>query len=148
MLRQRVDLILLGGAAFWVPTTAIELVTRQELNILIGTFLGPAALLSTYLGLALWRRRDIRAYLWMLIGLYSLGSWFMFIAFTRSGGGFASIHRFADVYILFLSTVVPILTLVFSGYDGTLCGVLLITVLLPCVHYLLSRRWQIRDSGR
>jgi hypothetical protein len=148
MLRQRVELILLGGAAFWAPTIAIELVTGRDLNLLVATLLGPTVLASIYVGLALWRRRGIRAYLWMLIGLYSLGSWFMYIAFTPSGGGFASIHRFADLYILFLSTVVPILTLVFSGYDGTLFGVLLITVLLPCVHYFLRRRSQIRHLSR
>ena len=148
MITRRLKLILLGGAAFWAPTTLIEIVTRQELNIVIGTFLGPAALLSTYLVLTLWRRRDVHAYVWMLVGLYALGTWFMFVAFSTRGGGFATPGVLRHLEHLLLSTVIPFLTLVYSGYDGTLFGVLLTTVLLPSVHYFLRRRWQMRDSGK
>src|ERR1039457_1741570 len=120
MIMRRIGLVVLCGVAFWAPTTAIELVTQKELSRLEGTFIGPATLILCYLVLSLWRGRIRRAYAWMLVGVYTLGPWFMFLAFMPSGGGFAHFQARQDIPYLLLATVCPPLTVVFSGYNGTL----------------------------
>jgi hypothetical protein len=144
-LKLRVGLALVGAIAFWLPTTIIHLVTRRELNGLLGTFLGPALLVLIYVGFRLSRLVRVRAYIWMLVGLYMFGPWFMFVGFMPFGGGFARAMGPLEWYYLALSSLLPPMTLLYSGYDGTLFGVLLVTIALPSLHYL-QRRWSRVDQ--
>lgn len=140
MIWRRTLCLFLGGVSFWVPTTTVELATRHELNGIVGTLVPPAALLAAYLLL----RRHIRlksAALWMLAGTYLLGPLFMMVGWTALGGGFASsLNGRNDPAYLALACVFPPLTLVLAGYDGTLLGVLLVTLLMPLVQWWSNRR--------
>jgi hypothetical protein len=41
--------LLFGGLSFWAPTVGVELITRRELNPVVGTILPPAAVMCAYL---------------------------------------------------------------------------------------------------
>jgi hypothetical protein len=138
--------VLLGGACFWVPTMTIELATRHELNGILGTLVPPAVLFAVYLLL----RSHIglkNAAFWMLAGTYLLGPLFMMVGWTALGGGFASrLGGQNDATYLVFACVFPPLTLVLAGYDGTLFGLLLATLLMPLLQRWSNKRDTVTGS--
>ena len=140
MALRRIFCLVCGGVCFWMPTTIVEMVTRRELNPALGTFLPPAALLLAYL---LFVRRTLglrNAALWMLAGVSILGPLFMGAAWTALGAGFATLHDRTGFAYLALGCLIPPITLVLAGYDGTLFGVLLATLLMPLAQWQMNRR--------
>jgi len=117
----------------------MQLLTRRELYVLEGTLLGPIALILCYRGLHLWRGH-VRAYAWVLVGVYILGPWFMFVDFTARGGGFAVGGIGHSILHLLMCSICPPLTVVYSAYDGTLFGLLIGTSFVPWLHHLWKRR--------
>ena len=140
LTRKRILCVVLGGICFWTPTSLIEIVTRHELNLATATLLPPALLVLTYIGLRT-RLGVKRSGLWMLAGVYVLGPIFMMAAWTPLRGGFhISFGSVRDWLYLGLMCVVPPFTLVLAGYDGTLFGVLLATLLMPLLQWWTDKR--------
>jgi len=139
MALRRILCVVLGGVCFWMPTAVIEIVTRRELRPAVGTFVPPVALLTGYFLL----RRRVRlknAALWMLAGVFTLGPLFMMAGATALGAGFGQFAGWQDLGYFALECVVPPLTLVLAGYDGTFFGLLLATALMPLIQWWINRR--------
>jgi hypothetical protein len=139
--------ILLGGIAFWAPVSSIEFVTRHELNLVLGSLLPPATLLACYGLIGLKQKLLSRATsLWMLLGVYMLGPLFMMISATPVQGGFSQFHGWSAIAYLLFCTVVPVMTLMLSGYDKTILGVIVATVLMLLIHFVIERRRGVHSS--
>jgi hypothetical protein len=128
---------ILGGASFWAPTVAIELITGRELSPLVGTVLPSATLLAAYLVAGLPGRplRGKWTSLVMLAGVYTMGPAMMTIGWTRLGGSTQ-----IDIAHLIVASLLPIFTLYMAGPDVTLFGVLLATAALITIHVGTERR--------
>lgn len=139
MIWRRVLSVFLGGVSFWTLTTALELLTRRELNLLVGTFVPAIALVSVYLLLR--RRLGMRhAGLWMLAGVFLLGPLYCMVGSSAFGGGFVIGNKWENLRFLLIASFVPPLTLELASYDGTLFGVLLVALLLPIVQWRINKR--------
>ena len=143
-LNRRLLLILLGGASFWGPLTLIELLSLRNAgfyDMALITLLPPAGLLKCYF---VFRRNHshwaISMSLWLLLGVYLLGSLFISIGATPHQGGFSQFHGWNDVKWLLVSAVVPFVTILMSGYQGSIFGLLSVTVIMFVIHFNLERK--------
>jgi hypothetical protein len=140
-MKRRALIILVGGASFWGPTTIIELLTKNELNLVLASILPPAMLLLCYF---LFRKNRLHwersISLWMLLGIYMLGSLFICVGATRHGGGFSQIS-WIELPILIIILIVPFFTFWLSFESGTY-GLALVTgtILMLMLHFRLERK--------
>jgi hypothetical protein len=128
--------LTLGGICFWTPTMAFEIVTRRELNLVIGTLVPPASGLFTYVLVARLNRRFFGNWtsIQMLAGIFVFGPVMMSTAAIPRGGVGLSNPSF-----VIKAALIPFVTLDMSGYDGTLFGVLLATVTMVVIHVRFER---------
>ena len=81
--------------------------------------------------------------LFMILGIWLAGPWFMMANATFSGGGFATASSARELMFLF----VPGVAFIMATYDGTLGALLLITVLLPAICAMSSSRSRPTPHG-
>ncbi|MBI2817161.1 MAG: hypothetical protein HYX72_09500 [Acidobacteria bacterium] len=80
--------------------------------------------------------------LWMLLGVFLLGSLFMEIGATPHQGGFSRLGGWTAVKWLLVSSLVPPVTIVRSGYHGSVFGLLFVTVVMFIMHAKFERKSQ------
>jgi hypothetical protein len=73
------------------------------------------------------------------MGVYLLGPILMFIGATAHGGGFSQFQGW-EVKWLLVSMFVPFVTLVLSGYQGTVFGLLATTLIMFIIRFTLERK--------
>ncbi len=119
--------LLIGGLSFWGPTVAIELITRRELSLAVGTLLPFASVLAAYLlvGHGAGPLHARWTPLTMLAGVYVAGPTMMSIGWMYLGGSTQ-----IDVRNLIVASLFPLFTLYMAGPDVTVFGVLLATAAL------------------
>jgi hypothetical protein len=130
---SRIILMLTGAVAFWVPAVLLEVLSEGKFTIAIANIVPVVCSLCFYW---LLRRgahfRKLKSLpLYTLAGIYLLCPLSTTIAGSAFGGGFA---RFAagghDVLWLAIASFVPPLAMALAGYNGTVFGLLAITIIL------------------
>jgi hypothetical protein len=136
--------MLLGGIVFWVPNIAVHWVTgyRFSYSDAIGiTFLLPAA---TYLFFRLvlwpWRKQEDRLppSLFAVLGIWITGPAMLTFSASFCGGGLS--QPGAWHFFVFGTLLFPLFTFVMSTYDGTLFALLLVTLLLPILANIRTKK--------
>lgn len=116
--------LLIGAAAFWAPAVAIELATAPGYSIALVTLLPLACLLLALVALRRWRSWPKSGAFLMLAGIYLFGFTSICLANSHLGGAWTG-----PVWFVVISLVPP-LTLIAAGYNGTVFGMLLATAIL------------------
>jgi len=128
---DRLVAILLGGFAFWIPVILFDRVSKGMFSIAaVNTFPVACAVCSYWLVRAQqWCR--LRALpLYMLAGIYILGPLSMNIAASAFGGGFSRLWEKHDVLWTLVASCVPPVAMIMAGYNGTIFGLLAITIIM------------------
>jgi hypothetical protein len=131
-MADRMMLVVIGALSFWVPTVLLEVLSKGRFSIPIANVLPVVCALCVYWLLR--RGGHFRKFrflpLYLLAGIYFLGPLATTIAGSAFGGGFT---RFTagghDLLWLAVASFFPPLTMVLAGYNGTLFGLLGITVI-------------------
>ena len=129
--------IVVGGTAFWAPDVALKAYRGYEfsgVDALLLSILMPCALLTGY-GLLFWlrsgRRPVLPVALFMLLGVWTLGSLSMMLGASFSGGGFA--QPGSDVWDVIALGLRPQYTYIMAAYDGSLLALGLATILMALI---------------
>ena len=131
--------VLVGGASFWTLTTVIEVLTRRELNLAVGTLVPLAGFLPAYF-LVRQRSHLRNTALWMLVGVFVLGPLYWMVGRTAFSGGFTQPTGWESLLLLVVAFLFPPTMFVLAGYEGTLFALLLVTVLIPVLQWQNNRR--------
>jgi hypothetical protein len=128
---KTVSIVLFGAVSFWAPTTIMEFVTKRELSLVVGSTVPVASILAAY-GVTSQLKAVRRRYVspWMLLGIWLFGPSFMMLGASALGGGFAAPGGIRSIWILLISTFVPIFTFVWAVYDVTILSLLFATLIL------------------
>ena len=144
-MKRRAVIALIGGLSFWGPPILVNILTHRELRLAVGSLLPPGSLIGCFF-LLRWKclnwTRSIS--LWMLLGIYLFGSWFMCIGFTALGGGLHELHGWHDVIILLVFGPFFTVDLSFSHVTGL--GLVASTIILPLINVTIERRSVIREN--
>ena len=134
--------MLIGGVACWTPDVALQLYRGYSFtgrDILLVSVLMPAAAVGSYAVLLNLRgktgRRPSLA-LFMLLGVWLLGSTAMMIGATPTGGGFSG--RDPSVWYVIALGLLPPYTCIMACYDGGILGLLLSSALLFMAHFFFE----------
>jgi hypothetical protein len=137
---RTVFIVLFGAISFWAPTTVIELVTRRELSLVVGSTVPVASILVAYAVTIRWNAvRGRYVSLWMLLGIWLFGPSFMMLGASALGGGFTALGGIRSIWILLVSTFMPIFTFVWATYDVTLLSLLCATLILLVLNICRER---------
>ena len=136
--------ILLGGLAFWTPDVVLHARRAYEISgrdVAVITLLLPWTLLTCY-GITLWlagrKSQNPSVAIFMLIGVWLLGSTAMMLGASYSGGGFAT----SGIDVWYFVFHLPPYTFILSTHDGSLFGLILASALMLFMHYRFERhRW-------
>ena len=140
-MKHRAWMVLLGGASFWGPITIIQLMTKKELNLALASILPPTTLLLCYFFVSKIRPHWERSMsLWMLLGIYMLGTLFMMVGFTTLAGGFSQ-KDWREMPMVVMILINPIFTFLLAFESGTY-GLALVagTILMPMIYFRLERK--------
>ena len=139
-------LMLLGASSFWLPDVLWHaVIARRNLpglwDVIVPTASMPLALLATYLFL---KRQPVSQSaqnigLPLVLGIWTLGGFFMAVGASFSGGGFVGPDGLRDGVIGIMMGFVPPLTYIMAGYDGSLGALILAT--LAAVLFAVRMRW-------
>lgn len=130
-MRNRVALVLAGGLAFWAPVVLLEGLSGGKYSLIVANVLPVASSLCLYWLLRRGRFSKVRAMpLYVLGGIYLLCPLSITVASSAFGGGFTQFTGPHDTLWLLLASVVPPLGMLMAGYNGTLFGLLAVTVAL------------------
>lgn len=133
---------LVAGIGFWLPDLAYHYVMRSEPS--------RAAVFALSLGMPLmaawlyplcmiWARAHKRSTAFsILAGIWILGPLMMMLGWTFAGAGFRS-GLVGELAVVVVATAVPFFTLLLSGYDLTVFGLVAATVYLVIVHLALEK---------
>lgn len=140
-------LMALGAVSFWTPDIVWHAIRGPEFgkfDVLAMTILMPSTLTCIYFllrkRLAPTPHRNVG--LPLMLGIWTLGMFFMDIAATVSGGGFVGPYPW-DGVIASLSGLLLFPTFVMATYDGSL-GALVVATLAAIVIAVSRRRKQRR----
>ena len=141
-IKHRAVIALLGAVSFWGPITLIELLAGADFfSLELSSVLPLTTLFLSYFRSRQHYEHTVTSVsVWMLLGVYVLGPLFMAIAATPYEGGFSQFHGWNQVKFLLLAMVFPPLTLVLSGYHGTIFGLLATTFVVCFVRLTLERK--------
>ena len=129
-MTDRIIFVLAGGFAFWVPVVLLEGLSKGRYGITVANVLPVVCALCLYWFLRRGHFRKLKGLpLYMLAGIYLLGPLSLTIAGSAFGGGFTQFTGGHDALWLLLASVVPPLAMMLAGYNGTLLGLLVITVI-------------------
>ena len=140
-MKTRLSLaFILGGGTFWVPVVFIELLTKHELNAIIGTVIPLGGILVAYFaatGSSKFNLRTRWTSIMMLAGIYLFGPTMMSIAAMPRQSAPAG-----QVWFLLRATINPAITIVMATYDGTVVAILLAAAAMIFLHIRFERhRW-------
>jgi hypothetical protein len=136
----RILIMALGAVAFWVPVTAVSLITGKRLSLLVGTLLPPISFFLSYFLIKARKVFGVRAIsIWMLAGVFVFGPWFLYVALIPTKGGFYGFQGWIDIKVLLISMIYPLFTLAFSSAHRSSVGLLLTTVITFMVHSKFER---------
>jgi len=139
---DRIFLLLIGALGFWVPVVLLEILSRGRYSIAIANLLPVACATGALWLLCRARVGRVRTLpLYMLAGIYLLCPLAITIAGSAFGGGFAAFAGGHDVWWLLLSSILPPLAMILAGYNGTIFGLLAITIIL-----IAAAVWRNRSS--
>lgn len=128
---RRGKLLLLGALSFWLPDVLLHAARGYSFAGLDAIFLSvglPLAFFPAYLWAKRLYGKSVLAAPWMLLGVWLLGGFFMQVGASFSGGGFAA-GALSDLTVLLLLCFFPPATFIMATYDGSLFGLLLVTLL-------------------
>jgi len=134
-------LFFLGAIAFWLPEILLYGIERHEPGVRLITLLLPCTLLVAYVAAVLIRRdRESMpsAAIFMLLGVWFLGTLAISIGQSFLGGGFSRDPHSTLLGVL-LGTLVPIYAFIAATYDGSLGALIAVSVLMPLLHVLFER---------
>ncbi len=146
---RRGKLMLLGALSFWLPDVLLHAARGYDFAGLDAIFLTiglPLACLPAYLWAKRLYGRSCLAAPWMLLGVWLLGGLFMQVAASFSGGGFAT-GALSDLSVLLLLCFFPPATFMMATYDGSLFGLLLVTVLAVVVWVVEATHRAVRPPA-
>jgi len=133
--------MLIGGIACWTPDVTLQLYRNYSFtgrDVLLVSVLMPTAVVGSYALLVNLRgkigRRPSLA-LFMLLGMWLLGSTAMRIGATATGGGFSGGD--ASVWYV-IAGLLPPYTCIMACYDGGILGLLLSSALLFMAHFFFE----------
>ena len=155
-MRSALTCMLLGGTSFWGLDILIAATKHWASADVIGvpmmTILLPAIPVVTYLITRRFIKPDKSGpsvALFMGIGIWIFGPLGMTVAATFSGGGFHSWTGISNLGYLLLFSVFPVYTLMMSTYDGSLFGLVLVSVLMLVLHLTFERQhWLLPPAAR
>ena len=129
-MADRIILILVGGLAFWAPAVLLEILSKGRYSITIANLLPVVCVLCLYWLLRRGHFRKLNGVpLYMLAGIYLLAPLSLTVAGSAFGGGFTQFTGGHDVLWLLLASVVPPLAMILAGYNGTIFGLLAMTII-------------------
>jgi hypothetical protein len=131
-MADRIFLVVTGALAFWTPAVVLEVLSNGRFSITAVNVLPVLSALCVY-----WLLRHAEHFrmsrfmsVYLLAGVYLFGPLSTTIAGSAFGGGFTAFTSGGhDVLWLVVSSVFPPLTMALAGYNGTIFGLLGITVL-------------------
>jgi hypothetical protein len=144
-----------GAVAFWTPPMVLRAISGSPgPGLLVVSVLGPFVIRS--LAMRLWARlRGYPASSWiaeaLLGGIWLLGPIFTMAALTLGGelGGARALEELRDLYTY--PPLVPLVTLIFSGSDGSMVGLLIASCVLAYTSAELRPdpmlRWRCDPGG-
>jgi cyanate permease len=141
---------LIGAGVFWIPDIVIHAFYRKEFGskaVLFFTCLAPIISLAILIFLT---RRQPKHHpfiisLFMLLGIWILGPFFMSIGASFSVGGFASEYINIWTFLLQATILFPLSTWMMSAYDGSM-GALILLTLIFMVAWIPLKRYRNTDQ--
>jgi hypothetical protein len=126
---------LLGGLVFWTPNVLVHWIIGYRFSGLV--VIGLTALLPVttilffraFLWPSLTQERRLSQALFAVLGIWIAGPAMLTFSSSFCGGGLTQPDAWR--FFVFGTLLFPLFSLVMSAYDGTLFGLLLITLLLP-----------------
>jgi hypothetical protein len=143
--RQALLYVLLGGLSFWLPD--IFLTAKRQESLALHTVFPIIGLLGCYLivRLAFKNYAGPSIAMFMMLGIWGLGSTAMMVGQSFGGGGFAT--GISDSLIVIALGLLPPYTLIMATYDASIFGLLIGVSLMVGAHGLLERhRWVLPPS--
>jgi hypothetical protein len=135
--------MLAGAVAFWTPDILLQTRRGYAMNgrdVLLLSILLPWALFSIYRVLLSLRGEEYKSpsmAVYMLVGVWTLGSSAMAIGTAFTGGGLP--HPGEVVQINLLTGLLPSSTFKLSMFDGSLTALVLSTILMIFLHLKYER---------
>lgn len=133
-MADRIMIVLVGAAGFWIPVVLLETLSRGHYRISTVSVVPVVCTLGV-----LWLLRRVRIErfrmlsLYMLAGIYLLCPLAIMIAGSSFGGGFAVSTGGHSILWLLLASIFPPLAWMLAGYNGTIFGLLAVTIVLVAV---------------
>jgi hypothetical protein len=126
---------LLGGLVFWAPNVLVHWIIGYRFSglVVIGlTVLLPVTTIlffRAFLWPSLTQERRLSQAVFAVLGIWIAGPAMLTFSSSFCGGGLTQPDAWR--FFVFGTLLFPLFSLVMSAYDGTLFGLLLITLLLP-----------------
>ncbi|HEX7422466.1 MAG TPA: hypothetical protein VF311_01075 [Terriglobales bacterium] len=145
-MADRIISVLIGALAFWIPVLLLEGLSKGRYSITIVNVLPVVCAACLYWLLRRGHFGKLKALsLYMLAGIYLLGPLSITIAGSAFGGGFTQLTGRHDALWLVLASIVSPLAMVMAGYNGTIFGLLGITIIFILAAAMKS---QTSDESR
>ncbi len=128
-----------GGAAFWLPDAAIFVAmdtSDSQWRWILMTIACPLVAVTFHRWT--WRRRSDKrggpsAALFQLVGIWMVAPWFMVLASWMAPGR-SNVLTLGELKFLLMTTFLPIFTVPASAMQGSLYGLVIISLILPALH--------------
>ena len=125
--REPVELMIFGGAAFWLPDTIWHAIRGSHFggrDVIGLTILMPVALFTLYVLMRKLSNGSLKEFIGlpMMVGVWMLGGFFIGLGGLLSGG---YVGRFQDAIYTGLIGLIAPLTFILATYDGTLGALIL-----------------------
>ena len=140
-------MMLLGATLFWGPVTLVNIFTRKELSVALGTLLSSSSFLLGYFLLRREFFHSVRSIsVWMFLGLFLFGGVFSLVAFTAMGAGLSGLQGW-EMFMLLLASFVPGWFALYGSLTlGTLPALLLLAVLTVFLHGRLEQKQPTKEN--
>jgi len=139
-VRSRLWLILAGAICVWGPTTLISLLTQRPLNPIVGLMVPPLGFVLGYFYLRRLRGKErLSISVWMLFGVFALGTFFLSIALIPQGGRF-------DINLIAFSVFLLWPTIEFAGGQGSGLGLVVTAILAAILQFIFERKGRKRGT--
>jgi hypothetical protein len=114
----------------WLPVTILSVTLDEgELDTLVGSAIPPLTFVLGYFLAGKWYSMSVRVVaMWMLLGAYFLGIWFLYIALMPSNGGFARINSIWELTWMLIQWWALYGTLMLAAGHGSLLGLVIATL--------------------
>ena len=144
-------LFFLGAISFWAPAVILYASTRHGLSGKLITFLLPSTFVLAYSLVSIFRTRQApkpSAAIFMVLGVLFLATFAISIGATLRGAGFLEQPGSTLLGVL-LGNAILIYGFIAATYDGILYALIVVSVLMPLVHFVFERQnWIIPPKKR